>query len=316
LCHLRQATPPLAATAGKSFAGNDNRMYLRRVDFSIVTPSFRNSNWLKLCIASVADQQGVSVEHIVQDAGSDDGTLDWLTHDQRVRVYVEKDDGMYDAVNRGFRRSTGELVAYLNCDEQYLPGALLAVRDFFRTRPEVDVVFSHTIVINADGSYNCHRKAILPLQSHVWHRLPVITCSLFLRRSVLDKRGIYLDTRWRDVADFFWVMEMFRHKVPMAVLRQFTSVFTETGENMNLKPNARRESQIKMEMAPRWVRTLAPAIVFHHHLRCLAGGFYSQKPFTYSIYTLADPDHRTAFHIQKPTALWKRPGPAPATATP
>jgi hypothetical protein len=137
--------------------------------------------------------------------------------------------------------------------------------------------FRTPVVVNADGSYNCHRKAILPLQSHVWHRLPVITCSLFLRRSVLDKRGVYLDTRWRDVADFFWVMEMFRHKVPMAVLRQFTSVFTETGENMNLKPNARRESQIKMEMTPRWVRTLAPAIVFHHHLRCLAGGFFPRS---------------------------------------
>jgi glycosyltransferase involved in cell wall biosynthesis len=54
--------------------------------FSIITPSFRNSEWLKLCIASVADQQGVDVEHIVQDAGSDDGTQDWLTSDPRGRA--------------------------------------------------------------------------------------------------------------------------------------------------------------------------------------------------------------------------------------
>ena len=53
--------------------------------FSIVTPSFRNSQWLKLCIASVADQQGVELEHIVQDSCSDDGTQDWLPHDRRVR---------------------------------------------------------------------------------------------------------------------------------------------------------------------------------------------------------------------------------------
>ena len=182
--------------------------------------------------------------------------------------------------------------------------------------PGIDVVLSHTVVVNADGTYNCHRKAILPLKSHIWHRLPVITCSLFLRRSVLDKQGVYLDTRWRDVADFFWVMEMFKHNVPMAVLQQFTSVFTETGENMNLKPNARRESQIKMEMTPRWIKTLAPAIVFHHHLRCLTGGFFSQKPFTYSIYTLADPNQRTMFRIEKPTAIWKRPSRVPAASTP
>src|SRR5258706_14763161 len=104
-------------------------MQLPRVRISIVTPSYRNSNWLKLCIASVADQGG-DVEHIVQDAGSDDGTLDWLLHDKRVTPVVEKDQGMYDAINRGLKRSRGEILAYLNCDEQYLPGALQAVRDF------------------------------------------------------------------------------------------------------------------------------------------------------------------------------------------
>ena len=79
---------------------------------SVITPSFRSSQWLKLCIASVADQEGVQVEHIVQDAGSDDGTLDWLPHDRRVRAYVEKDAGMYDAINRGLRKSVGEILAY------------------------------------------------------------------------------------------------------------------------------------------------------------------------------------------------------------
>ena len=74
--------------------------------FSIITPSFRNSAWLKLCIASVADQ-GIELEHIVQDSLSDDGTLDWLLSDHRVKAYAEKDAGMYDAVNRGLKRSSG-----------------------------------------------------------------------------------------------------------------------------------------------------------------------------------------------------------------
>ncbi|MEO6184013.1 MAG: glycosyltransferase, partial [Verrucomicrobiota bacterium] len=60
--------------------------------FSIVTPSFCNSEWLKLCISSVADQS-VDLEHIVQDAGSDDGTLEWLLPDKRVKSFVEKDQG-------------------------------------------------------------------------------------------------------------------------------------------------------------------------------------------------------------------------------
>src|ERR1043166_6286656 len=86
---------------------SDQHRVERAMSFSIVTPSYRNSGWLKLCVASVADQ-GVQLEHIVQDAGSDDGTLDWLPHDPRVRAFVEKDQGMYDAVNRGLKRRSEE----------------------------------------------------------------------------------------------------------------------------------------------------------------------------------------------------------------
>src|SRR4051812_12173129 len=114
------------------------------LQFSIVTPSFRNSEWLRLCIPSVADQ-GVELEHIVQDAGSDDGTLDWLPHDPRVKAYIEKDSGMYDAVNRGWKRANGEILAYINCDEQYLPGALQKVWDFFQANPAVEVLFGDIV---------------------------------------------------------------------------------------------------------------------------------------------------------------------------
>src|SRR5437879_3203575 len=64
--------------------------------FSIITPSFLGRQWLPLCIASVADQQGVEVEHIVQDSCSGDGTEELLRNYPNVRAYVEKDEGMYD----------------------------------------------------------------------------------------------------------------------------------------------------------------------------------------------------------------------------
>ena len=108
-----------------------------QLQFSIVTPSFRNSRWLKLCVASVADQEGVELEHIVQDACSDDETQDWLPHDRRVRAFIEKDSGMYDAINRGYRRARGDILAHLNCDEQYFSGALRNVRTFFERNPRV-----------------------------------------------------------------------------------------------------------------------------------------------------------------------------------
>jgi glycosyltransferase involved in cell wall biosynthesis len=240
-----------------SFAGNAERIqpgfranlrHNRRrgredMDFSIVTPSFRNSQWLKLCIASVADQQGVEFEHIVQDAGSDDGTLDWLLRDSRVKVFVEKDRGMYDAVNRGFRRAQGQLLAYINCDEQYLPGALRKVKEFFGRNPQVEVVFGDCIVVDDRGRYLCERRALTPQLLHTWtaSSLSFLTAALFLRRQVIDERQLFFSPDLRDVGDSEWTVRLIRSGVTMGVMPEFLSVFTETGQNMNLGPNAARE---------------------------------------------------------------------------
>jgi glycosyltransferase involved in cell wall biosynthesis len=275
-----------------------------RLRFSIVTPSFRNSAWLKLCIASVADQQDAEFEHIVQDSCSDDGTQDWLPHDSRVKAFIEKDGGMYDAVNRGYRRATGDILAYLNCDEQYLPGALKAVREFFEANPEVEVALAGTIVTDGGGKYICHRHQMVPHPQHVWFRFPILTSSIFIRRKVIQERGVFFDTRWRDLGDFHWMLALMKNKVPMKVCDSFTSAFADTGENMNLKPNAIREKAETEAMIPGWVRALKPAWVVHHRLRRLAAGHFSLKPMSYEIYMRQSPEQRVKFEVQKPTAVW------------
>jgi len=272
--------------------------------FSIITPSFRNSEWLKLCIASVADQQGVELEHIVQDSCSDDGTQDWLSHDPRVKAFIEKDSGMYDAVNRGYRRATGDILAYLNCDEQYLPGALVALEEFFQQHPHVEVLLAGSIVTDGNGSYVCHRHGMVPNPNHIWFRFPALTSSIFIRRRVIEKRGIFFDTKWRDLGDFHWVMELMRRQVPMADAPIFTSVFADTGDNMNLKPNAIREKNETAAMMSRWIRLGKPLWVLNHRLRRLAHGHFSMKKTSYAIYTKASPDRRVMFDVPNPTPIW------------
>lgn len=272
--------------------------------FSIVTPSFRNSNWLKLCVASVADQHGVEWEHIVQDACSDDGTRDWLPRDPRVKAFIEKDGGMYDAVNRGYRRAQGDILAYLNCDEQYLPGALKTVHDFFEAHPQTEVALAGSIITDGGGKYLCHRHSLVPHPRHIWFRFPVLTSSVFLRRKVIHERGIFFDTRWRDLGDFHWILALMKKKVPMAVCDSFTSAFADTGGNMNLKPNAIREKAATDAMIPAWVRVLKPFWIGHHRLRRLAAGHFSLMPMSYSIYTLQSPERRVTFDVYKPTAVW------------
>jgi hypothetical protein len=211
---------------------------------------------------------------------------------------------MYDAINRGYRRAEGEILAHLNCDEQYLLGALQAVRKFFEQHPKIEVVLAGTIVVDQNGKYNCHRHSMVPKGSHIWFRFPVLTSSVFIRRRVIHERGIYFDTKWRDLGDLHWMRALLQHNVPIGVLDCFTSAFSDTGENMNLKPNALKEKSETMAMAPTWTRLLRPVLILHHRFRRVAAGHFFGKPTQYSIYTLESPDQRVEFLVEKPTAIW------------
>jgi len=277
----------------------------RNVRFSIITPSFRQSDWLKLCVASVADQ-GVEHEHIVQDPGSDDGTLDWLRKDRRVRAFVEPDEGMYDALNRGLRRSSGEILGHLNCDEQYLPGALPEVSSYMDEHPEVDVLFADAVVVDGDGRYRFHRKVLTPSRWHTRVRpLSTLTCATFFRRSVLDVHKCFFDARYQCIGDGEWVSRLFDHGLRMGVLGQFTSAFTLTGSNLGSSADAREEFRAWAGTAPRWLRATQLLWLLHHRLRRLSGGIYFQAPFDYAIYTRAVPDRRASFHVVEPRFRWR-----------
>jgi glycosyltransferase involved in cell wall biosynthesis len=270
------------------------------LSFSIITPSFRSSEWLKLCIASVADQE-VELEHIVQDAGSDDGTLDWLPRDSRVKAFVEKDQGMYDAINRGLKRSRGDILAYLNCDEQYLPGALREVADYFQHGPDVDVVFGHIVMVDPEGNYLAHRKVQTPLKYHTWTcQLSTLSCAMFFRRRLVDE-GLLFKPNLRDVGDGEWMVRLLQRKTKMAALDRFTSVFTCTGANMSTGENARRERLELRQSAPAWARVTKPALILHHRLRRWTGGMYRQQPFSYDIFTRTSPDRRRHFQVKTPS---------------
>ena len=272
--------------------------------FSVVTPSFQHSAWLKLCVASVADQ-GVTHEHIVQDAGSTDGTLDWLLRDPRVTAFVEQDRGMYDAINRGLARARGEILSYLNCDEQYLPDALSAIANYFAAHPEVDLAFGHFIVVDPHGEYLFHRKVQTPLKNHLRvSHLPAFSCAMFFRRRLLEATGQWFNPELRAVGDGDWVLRLLERGVRMGVVDRFTYVFTLHADNLGQSETALREARAMHARAPDWVRWLKPAWILQHRLRRLAGGVYRQPPFSFSLYTHAGPD-RISRHVAQPNWRWQ-----------
>lgn len=268
---------------------------------SIITPSRNQSDWLKLCVASVADQGLPGVQHIVQDACSNDATRDWLPIDPRVEAHVEADGGMYDAINRGFRRARGEFLAYLNCDEQYLPGILPKVAKFFEQHPAVDVVFGNIIMVDEHGDYLCHRKVEVPLLNHTWTcHLSTLSCAMFFRRRLIEEGCYFFNTEYRCGGDQEWMVRLLRAGVKMASLGEFTSVFTRTGTNLGRDARAEAERSKLRATAPGWIRMGAPVWVIHHRFRRWLAGAYRQQPFEFEIFTPSSPDRRVRRCVEKP----------------
>ena len=280
--------------------------------FSIITPSFRQLDWLGLCASSLADQ-GVQVEHLLQDAGSP-GIEAWREAHPQVRVTVEPDAGMYDAINRGLRRARGDICAYLNCDEQYLPGALRRVGDFFDQHPEVDVVFGAAIVADSALRPLAYRRVVAPLRWHTRLRpLGVLTCTTFFRRKVVDD-GVLFDPAWKIIGDKAWILSLLDRGYRSAVLNEPLAVFAFTGANLSHRQESQKERRHWEQDFPAGFRLLRPLAHLHHAWRKWRAGAYQRFTGDLLYYRWDDPGRRTAFtHLNLGTS-WPRP--SPLTANP
>lgn len=153
---------------------------IRATRFSIVTPSFNSERYIGETIKSVISQAGnFSIEYIIMDSGSADGTHQVVQRYQKLLLenaypvqcekviihwYSERDGGMYDAIKKGFSRAAGDVYAWINSDDIYLPGAFEIVRRTLMTFPEISWLKGITSYINesstmyAAGDCNLYRQ--------------------------------------------------------------------------------------------------------------------------------------------------------------
>jgi len=274
--------------------------------FSIITPSYNMLRFLPACCNSVADQS-VNYEHIVVDAVSTDGTVEWLQESPSIICISEKDEGMYDAINKGIQQSTGDIIAYLNCDEQYLPGTLQNVAKYFRCNPEVDVLFGNALIIQPNGKLLAYRKSFVPRWPYVWASfLYVYTSSMFVRRRVFES-GILFDTYWKAAGDADFVVRVLRRGFCARHINEYLSAFMITGSNLSNSKNANIELKEFHNRAPLWLRYSNFITQTLIRLEKLLNGAYWEKfPFSYSVYTTESPDARFEFVVTEASPLWKR----------
>jgi len=119
---------------------------------SIITPSFNQGDFIEETINSVLSQDYQNIEYIVMDGGSTDNTLDVLRkYTGKIKWISEKDNGQSDAIIKGFSMAKGEIIAWLNSDDTYLPGAVSKAVSAFTMWPETGVVYGMTYFIDKDG---------------------------------------------------------------------------------------------------------------------------------------------------------------------
>ncbi|MDH5251706.1 MAG: glycosyltransferase [Nitrospira sp.] len=183
---------------------------------SIVTPSYNQAQFLDDTIESVLSQRDPNLEYIVVDGGSTDGSVEIIRrHAARLTHWVaEPDGGHYDAINKGFGRTTGDIMAWINSDDKYTPWSFSIVREIFSTFPTVEWLTTlqsltwnrqgQAISINFGGGFNREsflRGGNLPTKGSFGRRY-IQQESTFWRRSLWERAGGKLDTSFSLAADF------------------------------------------------------------------------------------------------------------------
>jgi glycosyltransferase involved in cell wall biosynthesis len=192
---------------------------------SVITPVLNRAAHIERAVRSVTDQEYRDFEHIVIDGKSTDGTLNILSKYRHLHVVSESDEGCVFAVNKGIRLMTGDVFAWLNSDEIYLPGTFQKVRDYFQRNPSWDVIFGHYTFIDDHGREigRCGRHRFsrrLQIAGMNW----IAPSAAFVRSSALQAIGGQLDERWRDVFDHdLWIRLSEHHKI--AVVPDYLSSF-------------------------------------------------------------------------------------------
>jgi glycosyltransferase involved in cell wall biosynthesis len=181
----------------------------RTPKISIVTPSFNQADYIEATIDSVLSQNYPNVQYIIIDGGSTDGSAEIIKkYDGHLAYWVsEPDRGQSHAINKGLERATGNILAYLNSDDLYIPGALHAVADAYAKNPQVGLYYGHCRIIDKDGVVTGRKTGAISSYAEVldlwdvwWGERNFVQPEVFWTRTAFEQIGPFRD-------DLYYVMD-------------------------------------------------------------------------------------------------------------
>jgi len=158
---------------------------------SIVTPSFNQSAYLEQTIRCVLEQDYPDIEYIVIDGISTDGSMDIVKkYSPRLAYWIsERDSGQADAINKGMKHAKGEIVAWLNSDDYYLPGAIQSAIEAFDANPQAVMVYGNMLAVDQTGqTINQLHYRQLTLEGLLCFQI-IGQPAVFMRRAAFEKAG-------------------------------------------------------------------------------------------------------------------------------
>jgi len=204
--------------------------------FSIITPSYNYGRYIGDCLESVASQEGVTLEHLIMDAGSTDDTAEVVSRFPHAEFFQEPDKGMSDGINKGFLRAKGDWVMWLNADDQLLPGTLKKIQALANTLENADVIYGGWEFMDGEGKVI--RRLIPP--AFDLHMLIHLGCFIgstacFYRRATILDEGHLLNVNFKVVMDGEYYARLGKagkrfHRHPEVLAR-----FRLHGENLSHK---------------------------------------------------------------------------------
>ena len=189
---------------------------------SIVTPSYNQDEFLERTILSVLNQNYPNLEYIIIDGGSSDGSVEIIKRYEKYLSYwiSENDEGQADAINKGFRIATGDIVAWQNSDDIYLPGTFCSIVNEFKIHPDFDVVFGNIYLIDEnDKILKDMRFVPFDLEHLIYYDWNLSSQGVFWKRKLFDKVG-YLKN-YKVLFDLDWFIRLGKTSKKFHFIRKF-----------------------------------------------------------------------------------------------
>ncbi len=197
---------------------------------SIITPSFNQARFLEATIRSVLDQGYDNLEYIVVDGGSTDGSVEIIKrHADRLAFWCsEADVGHGNALNKGLRHATGEIIAWLNSDDVYWPWTLAAVAEIFEAHPDVNWITGFGMTLDEKGRIVGLSQRQVNIYDYLLGRYEWIQQEgTFWRRSLWEAAGSFVNESYHFMVDgelwtrFFLKAQLFHVRCALGAFRQW-----------------------------------------------------------------------------------------------